>query len=146
MAEADRRWDEAAERLRYCTEYAQSGLKGLFLANGASIVALLTFLGSDKMVVHDHRALWWSFAWFAVGISCALGAYLSAYISQELLMNMAFSCSRQAESDAFGLQVTYDPYKFERWGNRCVRTGVLLAFVSMICFLIGAFTALDAIT
>ncbi|HVR90463.1 MAG TPA: hypothetical protein VHG29_05160 [Novosphingobium sp.] len=145
IKEADRRWDEASERLKFSTEYAQAGLKGLFIANGAAIIALLTFLGNAHPS-YEPRALWWSFVWFASGISCALAAYIAAYLSQAILMNASFSESRKAESAAYETGVGYDPSRFERNGERAASAGLWLAGLSLICFVVGAFVALDAIT
>ena len=145
MKEAERRWNETSERLRFSTEYAQSGLKGLFLANGAAIVGLLTFVGNAKVVV-EPVALWWSFVWFSLGLTCVLGAYLAAYWSQELLMNASFGEFCKAESAAYETGQVYNFTRYEKNGQRAVKVGLSLAIVALVFFVAGAFVALNAIT
>jgi hypothetical protein len=145
IKEADRRWDEAAERLRYSVEYAQAGLKSLFLANGAGIIGLLTFVGNSDAVIKPTN-LWWAFACFSVGLASVLAAYVAAYMSQTSIMNAAFNQSRNAESAAYDIGKTYDDKKFETNGEREVKAGVAAAVFGLISFVSGAFVALDAIT
>lgn len=145
LKEADRRWDEASSRLKYSTEYAQTGLKGLFVANGASIVGLLTFVGNSKAVV-EPTALWWAFVWFALGLAFVLGAYVAAYLSQAILMNAAFGQSREADSAAYDTGREYSYGQYEENGERAAKAGLASAVLALAFFVIGAFVALDAIT
>jgi hypothetical protein len=145
VKEADRRWDETTERLKYSVEYAQAGLKGLFLANGAAIVGLLTFVGNAEPVVNPV-ALRWSFVWFSLGLTCVLAAYLAAYFSQESLKNAAFGRSSQADSDAHGTGRTYNYEPDEVKGTLAVKIGLVLAVGALLLFITGSFVALDAIT
>lgn len=144
LLEGQRRWDETADRLRYSVEYAQAGLKGLFLANGAAIVALLTFVGNTHRQV-EAIALWWSFIWFALGLATVLAAYICAYVSQSEIMQAVFKQSRAAESAAFKTGQRFDPVSHEIAGERAVKAGLLLSIAALVFFVLGAFVALDAI-
>lgn len=144
LLEGQRRWDETSDRLRYSVEYAQAGLKGLFLANGAAIIALLTFVGNTRRQV-ESVALWWSFSWFALGLAAVLAAYICAYVSQSEIMHAAFKQSRAAESAAFKTGQCFDPVSHEDAGNLAVIAGLWLAIAALGLFVLGAFVALDAI-
>lgn len=143
--EGDRRWDETAERLRYSTEYAQAGLKGLFLSNGAAIIALLTFIGNTNSMF-EPRALWWAFVWFSLGLTSVLGSYISAYLSQAILMNASYGESKAADAAAFETGHEFEFESFERNGELSASITLCLATISLGFFVAGAFVALDAIT
>ncbi|MBE5074437.1 hypothetical protein IM511_08975 [Erythrobacteraceae bacterium E2-1 Yellow Sea] len=145
IKEGDRRWDEANDRLRYSVEYAQAGMKGLFLANGAGIISLLTFVGNSGQIV-EPVALWWSFCWFACGIAAILAAYVGAYLSQGYYMLTVFFDSRNAESAAYATGQNYDGSIEERKGDFASGAALFLSIVSLGLFIAGAFVGLDAIT
>lgn len=144
LLEGQRRWDETTDRLRYSNEYAQAGLKGLFLANGAAIIALLTFVGNSKRAI-DPSGLWWSFAWFSVGLAMVLFAYICAYLSQDLIMKAVFKLSRAAESAAHGTKQHFDHRQHENAGECAVKLALGSAVGGLLSFICGAFVALDAI-
>ena len=144
MKESDDRWNETNERLRYSVEYAQAGIKGLFLANGAAIISLLTFLGNTSESVQE-RGMAWAFGWFTLGLTSALLAYFAGYFSQEKAMQAVFRRSRQAQSDALELGKTYDFETPERHTSTFVTCGVVSAFGALGFFVAGAFVALYAV-
>ncbi len=143
---ADQHWNEASERLKYATDYAQAGLKGLFLANGAAIVALLTFIGNAKEMRFDSLGIWWAFAWFSSGVAAVLATNILGYVSQASYMQASLRLSWQAESDAHETGQTFKPQKYEGLGSWAEGVGIFLAVASLMAFVAGAFVALDAIT
>ena len=146
IKEADRRWNEASERLKYATGYAQAGLKGLFLANGAAIVALLTFIGNAKEMRFDSLGIWWAFALFSSGVATVLATNILGYVSQALYMQASLRLSWQADSAAHETGQTFKPQKYEDRGSWAEIAGIVLAVISLSAFVVGAFVALDAIT
>lgn len=142
--EANRRWDETNDRLRYSVEYAQSGMKGLFLANGGAIISLLTFIGNTEREI-SPVGIRWAFVWFTIGLIATIGAYLAAYLTQGYAMHASFNRSLQAQSDSRGLGRAYD---FDCWEKKCDWSevaGLSCAVAALLMFAIGAFVALDAI-
>jgi len=65
---------EEAQRLGFQHDFAQAALKSAVLVNGGAIVALFTFLGNEKVVVHPDL-LFWSFGSFAAALGSGLAAY-----------------------------------------------------------------------
>ncbi|MBY0344201.1 MAG: hypothetical protein K2Q29_10130 [Sphingomonadales bacterium] len=144
-ADAQRWWDSANDRLRFSVEYAQAGIKSLFIANGGGILALLTFAG-DADKIAEPRALFWSFVWFGLGCACALFVYIAGYLSQSHVMQSEYLRSRQATADALGVAREYDPSETDRLSEVAERTGMICAIVSLSLFVLGALVGLDAIT
>ncbi|TXC73560.1 hypothetical protein FSZ31_02095 [Sphingorhabdus soli] len=143
--EVGRRRDEANTHLRFSHEFAQSGLKGLFLANGGAMVSLLTFIGNTN-VSNNPRALFWAFVWFSTGLALALASYVAGFLAQSFHMNAAFNQSKQAESDLAGVSQSFDSSSYERKGERAAILGLVLAVVSLVLFVVGSFVALIGIT
>ena len=144
-AEGQRWWDSAHDRLRFSVEYAQAGIKALFLANGGGILALLTFAGNSGAVV-EPRALFWSFVWFGIGCFSALSIYIAGYVSQGLVMQAEFIESRRAISDSLELEQSFDATPFETKSEVAERVGLSCAFISLGMFLLGALVGLDSVT
>ena len=115
---------ESKHHLQLSTDYALAGLKGAFAANGAAIVALLTFVGNRKVVV-EPDALWWAFVWFSSGIFLVLLAHIAGFLAQASHMNGEKYYSR---------------------GERLAWAGLGMGILSVLSFVVGAFVALDAIT
>lgn len=140
IKEAERRWTDASERLKYANEYAQAALKGLFLANGAAIVALLTFIG-NKEAHFGARGIWWAFFWFSLGLASVIATNVLGYISQASYMRASLNISWQASSDAHKLGHNFDHKKDEGRGEVAENTGIALSVLSLTNFLIGVFVA-----
>ncbi|MEM9310153.1 MAG: hypothetical protein AAGA34_01790 [Pseudomonadota bacterium] len=145
IGEAKRRHLEADTRLQYSADYAQAGLKSLFLANGGAIVALLTLVGNTD-ADFNSRGLFWSFVWFGSGLVACLLAYFSAANAQNELMNSAYNQALNAEYRAAGAIEDADPATHERNADLSLGTAGVLAIGSVLLFIIGAFVALFAIT
>ena len=144
--EASRRWDEASERLKYATEYAHAGLKGLLLANGGAIVALLTFVGNAQTSHVDKHEIWWAFGAFTIGLCSVLAAYIAGYVSHASSMQATFARYINALHTAQGFAGDADGSKDERRADRSENVGVGFVVGSLVLFMIGAFVALSAIT
>jgi len=143
--EGQRWWDSAHDRLNFSVQYAQAGIKSLFLANGGGILALLTLAG-NKGAILEPRALFWSFVWFGAGCFAALAIYIAGYISQGLVMQAEFHHSRQAISDSLELGRSFDATPFEKKSELTEKIGLICAFISLGMFVAGALVGLDAIT
>ena len=144
--EADRRWNEAIERHKAASDYAHAGLKGLFLANGGAIVALLTFIGNVRPAPIDTRGIWWAFAWFSLGLATILLTHILGFVSQTAYMQACLNLSWEADSAAHGTGHSYNHGSHERRGSWAELFAVGLVLVSLVLFVIGAFVTLNAIT
>ena len=136
---------ESDDRLKYGHVYGQEGLKGLFLANGSAIVALLTFIGHSGSKV-DPRGITWSFVWFVLGMVTCLASYFFQYLTQDHIMNATHNEALQKQSDALGWGKSYNFNHYKQKSRCTLRTSVALGLVSLALFSIGAFVALIAIT
>jgi hypothetical protein len=136
--------DEAADRLRFQVEFAQSTLKNLYLINGGALVALLTFIGNTG-IDFDQLAMWWSFLWFALGLAASMFAHLGAYFSQAYYMEQTFKQAWNAQLRAKGAQENFDFTREYRLGNFWLYFGVVAACTSLFMFIVGTFVGLDGL-
>lgn len=136
---------ESDDRLKYGHEYGQEGLKGLFLANGSAIVALLTFIGHATTKV-DPRGITWSFVWFVLGLVACLTSYFFQYLTQDHIMNATHNEALQKKSIALGWGVEYNFVLYKEKSRITLRLSIVLGLASLALFSIGAFVALVAIT
>lgn len=143
--EEENRWEETNERLRYSVEYAQAGIKGLFLANGGAIIALLTFVGNAQKIV-EPEAIFWAFIWYILGLTLTLICYFSGYLSQTYLMNSVYCIAMQSRSDRHDLGEQYDAKSWETKGEQIIRVGLVAAILALLAFAVGSMVALDGIT
>jgi hypothetical protein len=144
-ADAQRWWESANERLRFSVEYAQAGIKSLFLANGGGILALLTFAGNAAKIA-EPRALFWSFVWFGLGCAAALVIYIAGYLSQAHVMQSEYMRSMQATAFLLEVEAEYDPDESDKRSVAAERIGMTCAVLSLGLFVMGALVGLDAIT
>lgn len=143
--EAVRWWESAHQRLRFSVEYAQQGIRALFLANGGGIISLLTFAGNAN-AVKEPLALFWSFCWFGTGTAFALATYIAGYISQAEAMQDEFDYSRHAVLSWLDKAPEYEQSKHALKGSIAEKSGVIFAIFSLGFFIAGAFVGLDAVT
>ena len=73
--------EDASKRLEYSVQYAQQGLKAIFLLNSGAIIALLTFIGNND-VHFQMDTMKSSFLWYSLGSFSIIMAYFGAYFSQ----------------------------------------------------------------
>jgi len=144
--EGDRRWHEASDRLKMANEYAHGGLKGLFLANGGAIVALLTFIGNAKLQQADAAALQCSFTLFSLGLGLVLAAYIAGYVSHAYSMQAALNQAAQEDGIAHRTGESFDSSTPDNKAGRAECFGIVLAALALALFVSGAFVALGAIT
>ncbi len=132
----DQNWDDFKLRHEAAVAYAQSALKTLVLVNGGAIIALLTFIGNQGGQF-DPRGISWSFVWFGLGLSFAIGAHFPAYLSQIRYLESArfrLSSKKGTSSRVDGLADDF-------------AVSVFVALTVSLCFfLAGAFVGLVAIT
>jgi hypothetical protein len=138
---------EVSDRLKFQVDFAQALLKALLLVNGASIISLLTFIGSDANNI-DGVMIWWSFASFAFGVVCALASYFGSFFSQLNFMQTAAMQMWASHGRSHGMTEVIDQIEFERYlkkGVIAMNSGIVGAILSLVGFIAGAFFALEAI-
>lgn len=138
---------ESDDRIKYQIDFAQSLLQNLLLVNGGAIIALLTFIGNAKKTI-DFNCLWYGFAGFSFGVVCALIAYFGAFFSQLHFMSVTVYQMSSAQSRMYGLEEPVTDQELDkagRNGNWALWLGVVLASLSLVGFIAGAFYALNGI-
>lgn len=135
---------EAAERLKFQVDYSQAALRNLSLVNGGAIVALLTFIGNTD-ADFNARAIWYAFGWFSGGLSCSLLAYFGAFFSQLFFMSQTMHQAWNAQERAVGREEKYEIESDYNFGNVAMYGAVVLALLSCIFFVIGAFVSLGGL-
>ena len=136
---------ESDNRLEYTVQYAQAGMKSLFLANGGAIIALITLVGNSSADVGPN-GLFWAFVWFGFGLGSCLSAYFFGANSQDHLMNAAFNEALEAVAKANNTGESFAAKNWETKATISLHIAGGLAILSLILFLAGSFTALFAIT
>ena len=88
-----------------------------------------------------------AFLWYVAGLVCTTIAYVFAYISQGMFLGHSGTEAIRA------LGLAPDPDKsrramdrYERVGNICIRTAVVLTVVSLMAFVTGSAMAMCALT
>ena len=135
---------DAADRLRFQTEFSQSALKNLHLVNGGAIIALLTFIGNSS-ATFGERSMWWAFFWFASGLGSSLIAYFGAYFSQVAFMEVSLKLAWNAQRRSVGVEEVYDFKPDFALGNRALYFGISAAVASLMSFVVGSFVALGGL-
>ena len=145
LEEARLRRIESDNRLQYTVQYAQAGMRSLFLSNGGAIIALLTLVGNSARDVGPNGPFW-AFIWYGCGLGACLAAYFFGANSQDHLMNAAYNEALKAVADANQTGENIDPGVWDRKANIALQTAGGLAVASLFLFLTGSFVALFAIT
>ncbi len=140
-AEYELQQQEIAERLKYQQELAVGGLKTLTLINGGAMISLFTFIAGAN-AIFDHRAIWWSFVWFATGLIGTTVAYLAGYFAQAQFMNVAHYDAGNAQRKMVGQPADLDTTSFYKVGNVWLMLATFGAVASLIAFVAGAAVAL----
>lgn len=135
---------DASERLRFQSEFAHALLKNLNLVNGGGILALLTLVGNSK-ATYDMISIWWSFAWFSLGLAFSLFAYFGAFFSQQSYMNTSLKQAWNLQRQSVGLEHAYEILTDFNRGNLAFYGGILSALLSLGFFVIAAFVALGGL-
>jgi hypothetical protein len=140
----DNRIAEVAQRLGFQQEIGLAALRSLTLVNGGAVIGLLTFIGNEAPAV-DPLLMRWSFGAFGAGLFFTLAAYLGGYFSQSHLMNMALQMAWDDQRELAGKARTGAGEELLKSGNRILLAAVACATTSLLCFGVGAFSALFAI-
>lgn len=119
----------ALETYKSLISISTEGMKALQLVNGGAVVALLAYLGqsSDRATLAPQVRC--SMTLFILGLATATATFIPSYLTQLALYNEDI---RPAESRSA---------KHQTWLN----IALVLAFVSLVCFIIGAFSAISAL-
>lgn len=107
-------------------DFSQAAIRGVFLANGAALIALLTYAGnnSDKIIPDYLLCSGWA---FVAGVALSLFAAISAYLSQ---LRFAWRKDKNTDSRAAS----------------CWRVaGIVFAILSALSFPLGAAIGLLAL-
>jgi hypothetical protein len=135
---------EAAERLRFSAELAQSALRGLMIANGGAIVALFTFIGNSS-ANFEAEAIWRAFGFFVAGLSLTLLATGLGFAARSLYFRYAVALARNAQAEMHLLPPKEDTLFDYRWGNRAENAAIGSAALALIAFMIGCGNALHGV-
>lgn len=129
-------------------ETANLSLRTLVIINGGAAIAVLTFLGGiaskDKIDVVKVGTVAGTLRWFALGVGLAVTAMGLTYLTNFALAGIVSSQNR-----AWAHPYVSDGPKTARW--RCINralhiSATLVAFGSLVLFLVGMFAASDAVT
>lgn len=135
--------EDAVERLKAQIDLGKLLIQSLILVNGGAIIALFTLLGAqgDRLSI-DANLLWRAFCWFIAGLVAALIAGLGGFMSQYCFHQA--SCTQTWREQGKLLRIPYDVdfMPMFRWGNRVLLTAIAVAVLSLICFGVGAASAL----
>lgn len=140
---------DAAQRLQFQHDFAQSALRTLVLVNGGAIIGLFTFIGNGR-AEFDGYGLKCAFAWLVVALFLSMFAYFGAFYSQANYMN-ASAFAAVASREALG-DLERDPEnraqqdRLRFWGDVCIWLGIGSAFGSLAAFALGSWYALSAVT
>ena len=136
---------DAKSRLDHAVAIAQSAYRSLFLVNGGAIIALLTFVGHTAPAI-EQRALFWSFVWFGIGLGATLAGMIAFAFSQMYYMQSSNEEAWKAQAAFHGITHDGDGTKDDQLGDATIKAAVICALIGLAMFIVGSFTALDAIT
>ncbi|WP_395648032.1 hypothetical protein [Terricaulis sp.] len=149
QAAINRIWTEshlkgADDRSKHVIEIAVVTMRSVFLVNGASIVALLTFLGTGRGPL-ESVMLRIAFQHFGIGLVLALLAMGVAYVAQQM-----FSMSEYDKANAVYTAVIRNEPERPSGGQSatglvCQIGAFCLAAGSLLFFILGAFASLDGL-
>ena len=90
-------------------------------------------------------SIWWSFAWFSLGLAFSLFAYFGAFFSQQSYMNTSLKQAWNLQRQSVGLEHAYEILTDFNRGNLAFYGGILSALLSLGFFVIAAFVALGGL-
>jgi len=135
---------EAASRLQYQMDLAQSLLRGLTIGNGGAILALLTFIGNTDAGV-DQSTIWWAFAFYGIGLVGVFIGYMGGFFSQQYYYLATVHEAWNAQALSFGKISNFDVLTPHRIGNKALGVAIAFAVISLVSFMIASCFALAAI-
>jgi len=127
MSKPDEHW-HTRETYRSMIGFGQGMLRFTFLANGAAIISILTFLGDLNAKSVEVPNMKGALAFFLAGVLLSGLATITTYVIQFMLYNETIN-----NIDAKG------------WGShvRWLHATLVLVVLSMIAFAVGAFSAVS---
>jgi hypothetical protein len=127
---------------------ANLSLRTLVIINGGAAIAVLTFLGGvaskDKIDFVKVGVVADTLRWFALGVALAVFAMALSYFTHFAMASITSSQNR-----AWVHPYVSDGLKTARWRRINLAfhiLAMLVAFGSLVLFLVGMFTASDAVT
>lgn len=115
------------------------------LANGGAIIALLTFIGNTGGKV-DPARMKSAFALYAAGLVLVFVAYIGAFFCQFFYYNAAQFAAWNAQRKALGGADAYDVAAQMTRGNIAIGAAIFACLASLITFICGSVSALNALT
>lgn len=114
----------------------------MILLNGGAIISLLTYIGHTN----DNGAGKFSesFVWYVVGLVAIVLAYLTAYISQGAFLQI--TATEGYKTLGFQTQDGETGKNHAKSGNLAIAGGVLLCVISLLAFVAGSWSAMQALT
>jgi hypothetical protein len=110
--------------------------------NGGAVIALLTYAGNSA--TGDVAAkLGTTFGAYTAGLALTVASYLYAYFAQESFSSVTLREAREDLGIAKGESTADADYKA---GRQRHGGGVLFAAASAVCFVLGSYFAMGAIT
>lgn len=144
---------DAAERVKAQLTIADATMKALMLANGGAMIALFTFIGNlvaktSGAIPFNTGRLWIAFACFVIGLTLALLCHVCAFLSQDRFFNQAM-VEVWRQQDAWQRSMHTMPnereVRFYKQGMTAYVGGIVLAFCSIIGFMLGCGFALSGV-
>jgi hypothetical protein len=134
--------EDSSVRVRYQHEFSLAGFQALILINGGAIIGLLTYAGNLKDTVAAHE-LSGAFISYVIGLVSTVLAYLFAYYSQGLFMDVEM----QIAIKLLGLDAaeTSNSTKGPK-GEVCIVAAVILTVIGLCAFIIGSWLAMSGLS
>ncbi len=127
MTDPEHHW-QRKETYRSMIAFGQGLLRFTFLANGAAIISILTFLGDLQTKGREVPSMKGALICFLAGILLSGAATLTTYFIQFMLFNESIN---NADGNGWGSHV--------RW----LYITLALIVLSMLAFAVGAFGAVS---
>lgn len=139
----DFRKDEALARLSHSNSFFHSLIRSLILVNGAAIIALFTFIGSENPTF-ESRCIWSAFVCFALGVFSAILATWGHGAGESKWWSLSY---------VEMLEIDYIDPGTPDWDKRKIRKSgrnlqvlTLIAYgLSVLAFIIGSYFALRGV-
>ncbi|USA40213.1 hypothetical protein NCF86_03390 [Pelagerythrobacter marinus] len=143
---AEEKLADAHDRVRFQHEFSLAGFRSLILINGGAIIALLTYAG-NALDRQDATQLQSAFLWYVAGLVTTTAAYVFAYFSQGAYMAVTYTeAMQQLGLHGTGAEEKRKSERQERYGGVFISIGVLLVVASLLSFVMGSISAMNALT
>lgn len=139
---------EAADRLRFQADFAQSLLKTLTVVHGGALIALFTLIGhGDEQAssVLGSSMIWYAFTSFVLGLIFTMLATFGAFYSQLHFYNSTLYQVWSRQREMLGGERDERHLEPFKKGNIAMSIGLVLAALSVLSFLAGSGFALAGV-